>query len=88
MTLRYKYGVHDGFPPVAQEPRFRQAADDETLLLRAIYVTVVTGIHDARFTDIDSFAGKDGVRLIAYDLRSESRYKEPKSFPQPSLGPT
>jgi hypothetical protein len=82
--FQYHFRADGDFPLVAQEPRFRQAADDETLLLRAIYVAVVTGIHDARFTDVDSFVGKDGVRLITYDLRPESRYKEPKSFPQPS----
>jgi len=82
--FQYHFRADGDFPLVAQEPRFRQAADDETLLLRAIYVAVVTGIHDARFTDVDSFVGKDGVRLITYDLRPESRYKEPKSFSQPS----
>jgi hypothetical protein len=82
--FQYHFCADKDFPPVAQEPRLRQATDDETLLLRGIYIAVVTGIHDARITDVDSFAGKDGVRLITYDLRPESRYKETKSFPQPS----
>jgi hypothetical protein len=80
-----RFRADDGFPAVAQEPRFRQAATDETLLLRGIYIAILTGTHDARFTDVDSFAGNDRVRLITYDPRLESRYKEPRSLPQHQL---
>lgn len=80
-----RFRADDSFPAVPQEPRFRQAADDETLLLRGIYIGVVTGIYDARFTDKDSSVGKDGVRLITYDSRPESRYTERNSISQPKL---
>ena len=64
-----------GFPPVEQEPRFRQAVDAETLVLRGLYVGVVTSTFDARFTDQAALIGRDIVRLITYDLDPTSRYK-------------
>jgi hypothetical protein len=64
-----------GFPPVDQEPRFQDAVDSEILVLRGIYVAVVTEVHDTRVTDVVEYVGQDTVRLIKYDQDPDSRYR-------------
>jgi hypothetical protein len=75
MTMQARFAADAGFPAVEQEPRFRQAPDAETLVLRGLYVGVVTDTLDARFTDEPASAGRDAVRLIAYDRDPTARYK-------------
>jgi hypothetical protein len=75
MVTQARFAADAGFPAVEQEPRFRQAPDAETLVLRGLYVGVVTDTLDARFTNEPASAGRDAVRLIAYDRDPTARYK-------------
>jgi Heterokaryon incompatibility protein (HET) len=84
VTLHRRFSADAGFsPPAEMEPRFRQAADEKTLVLRGLYIGVVTDTFDALLTDKATPVEHGAVRLIAYDSSPELRFKDPKAFPPP-----
>lgn len=75
------------FPAVPLEPRFEKGKDPNILVVRGIYIGVVTQFSDERLTDLKAYAGRDTVRLMTYDVARETRHKIKPRAPcsQPGL---
>lgn len=70
------FSADKGFPSVQQEPRFLESPDCEILVLRGIYVGVITGTYETRMTNDEDLAGLDSVKLIRYDEYPPNRRRD------------
>lgn len=70
-----------GFPSTELEPRFLDAKDSEVLVLRGIYVAVITGVYESRITNDEDIQGDDYLKLIRHDENEEMRHHQFSSGP-------
>lgn len=70
------FSADKGFPSVQQEPRFSESPDCEVLVLRGIYVGVITGTYESRITNDEDLTGLDGLKLIRYDGNPRNRQRD------------
>jgi hypothetical protein len=70
------FSADKGFPSVEQEPRFLESLNCEVLVLRGIYVGVITETYKARITNDEDLAGFDDVKLIRYNEDSRNRRRD------------
>ncbi|PQE24876.1 heterokaryon incompatibility protein [Rutstroemia sp. NJR-2017a WRK4] len=70
------FSADKGFPSVEQEPRFLKPLNCEVLVLRGIYVGVITDIYKTRITNDEDLAGFDDVKLIRYNEDPQNRRRD------------
>lgn len=72
----FHFSADRSFPTVTQEPRSNDHRDCEVLVLRGIYVAVITGTLEARMTQDDDLLGLDQFKLVRYDRESCNRGRD------------